>query len=110
MLARQLSKAVVAWCSSADREPVAASDEANAATVGWLCGQHRLRYFRSVYVTGPKGPHALVCEDNGTSSLKYFGIDLVAEVIADGACVPAEFDGSVYQLVFDNVNRAETTE
>ena len=99
-----MSKTVRSWCSSADRERTADSNEANAKTVGWLCAKHKLRYFRSVYVNGDKGPHGLVCEDNGTSRLKYFGTDLVAEVVEGGECVPAEFDGAAYQLQFESVN------
>lgn len=45
----------------------------------------------------------MVCEDNGTSSLKYFGVDLVATIIEDGSCVSAEFDGTAYQLHFGSV-------
>ena len=108
-LSAAMSKAVRSWCSSADRERTADSNKANAETVGWLCAKHKLRYFRSIYVNGEKGSHGLVCEDNGTSSLKYFGTDLVVSVIEDGECVPAEFDGTVYQLQFESVNIGSDT-
>jgi hypothetical protein len=90
-LARAMSSAVVAWCSAGRSEPI-------ERALSWLCRGQKLVYFRSVYVSGGKGPHGLVCEDNGTSSLKYFGMDLVADVIDDRSCVPAEFDGSRYKL------------
>ena len=104
-LAGEMSKAVGSWCSTADRRRIADSGKANAETVGWLCGRDKLRYFRNVYVSGAKGPHGLVCQSNGTSSLKYFGVDLVNESIEFGSCVPAELDGTVYQLRFESVNR-----
>jgi hypothetical protein len=104
-LAGGMSKAVGSWCSTADRRRVAGSGKANAETVGWLCGRDNLRYFRNVYVTGTKGPHGLVCESNGTSSLRYFGVDLVNESIEFGSCVPAALRGTVYQLSFESVNR-----
>src|SRR5262245_25727175 len=63
-LATQMSKAVVAWCSS-DRSGT------RAVAVGWLCRGEKLVYFRSVYLNGEKGPHGLVCESNGTSALRY---------------------------------------
>ena len=90
-LATTMSKAVVSWCSSY-------RNESEADLVSWLCRGDKLVYFRSVYVNGAKGRHGLVCENNGTSTLKYFGMDLVADVVADGSCVQAEFDGSVYEL------------
>ena len=91
-----------AWCSGPEREKVSNSSTSNADTVGWLCAQKTLRYFRSVYVNGEKGPHMLVCEDNGTSGLKYFGIDLVNDVLGDGSCVTAEFNGKTYGLYFNS--------
>jgi hypothetical protein len=103
-LAAAMSRAAGSWCSSADRHRVADSRKSNAETVGWLCGKHKLRYFRNVYVTGGRGPHGLVCEDNGTSNLKYFGVDLVAAIIEEGSCVPAECDETAYQLHFESVN------
>ena len=103
-LAGAMSRAVGSWCLTADRNRVADTSKSSGSTVGWLCGRHKLRYFRSVYVTGARGSHGLVCEDNGTSSLKYFGLDLVASVIEDGSCVPAVFDGTEYQLSLENVN------
>jgi hypothetical protein len=104
VLAAAISKAVRSWCSGADREDLANRNKLNVETLGWLCGKNKLRYFRSVYVNGEKGPHVLVCEDNGTSSLKYFGVDLVADVIEEGACVPAEFNGAAYELYFDRID------
>jgi hypothetical protein len=109
VLATPMSRAVDTWCSAADRRRIAESGKANAETVGWLCGSRKLRYFRNVYVTGTKGNHGLVCEDNGTSSLRYFGVDLVASIIRDGSCVPAELDGAAYQLHFESVNSDHTT-
>jgi len=109
-LAGEMSKAVGSWCSTADRRRIADSGKANAETVGWLCGRDKLRYFRNVYVTGTKGPHGLVCESNGTSSLRYFGVDLVNESVEFGSCVPVELDGTVYQLRFENVNRKADVE
>jgi hypothetical protein len=103
-LAAAMSKAVGLWCSTEDRHRVAESGKSNAETVEWLCGRHQLRYFRNVYVTGARGPHGLVCEDVGTSSLKYFGVDLTKDSIEFGSCVPAEWDGTAYQLHFENVN------
>ena len=85
------AKAVRAWCSGADRD-----------SGGWLYAKKELRYFRSVYVNGDKGPHMLVCEDNGTSSLKYFGVDLVDGLIEEGACVSVEFNGTTYELYFNS--------
>jgi len=99
-----IAKAVRAWCSGADRERVANSNESHADTVGWLCAENKLRYFRSVYVSGDKGPHLLVCEDNGTSGLKYFGVDLVDGLIEEGACVSVEFNGTTYELYFNSAN------
>jgi hypothetical protein len=93
-LARAMSSAVVAWCS-------AGRNESGERAASWLCRGQKLVYFRSVYVSGGKGAHGLVCEDNGTSSLRYFGMDLVADVIGDRSCVPAEFDGSRYELYVD---------
>lgn len=103
-LSATVSKAVRSWCSGADRERVANSNKSTAESVGWLCAKKKLRYFRSVYVNGALGPHVLVCEDNGTSSLKYFGIDLVADVLGEGVCVRADFNGTTYEFYFDNVN------
>jgi hypothetical protein len=103
-LAGVMSKAVGSWCSTEDRGRVADSGKSNAGTVGWLCGRDKLRYFRNVYVTGTKGPHGLVCENNGTSNLKYFGVDLVRESIEFGSCVPAELDGTVCQLRFGAIS------
>ena len=103
-LSAKVSVAVRSWCSSADREQLANSTPANAETVGWLCANRKLRFYRSVYVTGDKGPHVLVCEDYGPSSLKYFGMDMVSSIVTHGGCVPAEFDGTAYQLHFEDVN------
>jgi len=101
-----VSKAVRSWCSSADRPRVAQSKESNANTVDWLCAKHTLRYYRSVYINGDKGPHVLVCKDEGISRSRYFGIDLVTELIGEGVCVPAAFDGTDYVLHFEDVNGA----
>jgi hypothetical protein len=38
-------------------------------------------------------------------TLKYFGTDLVDEVLADGSCIPAEVDGTTYRLNFKNKER-----
>jgi hypothetical protein len=103
-LAAAMSKAVGLWCLTADRRRVADSGKSNSETVEWLCERHKLHYFRNVYVTGTRGPHGLVCEDSGTSSLKYFGVDLVTQLIEYGSCVPAELDGTAYQLHFESVN------
>jgi len=97
-LAVAMSRAVESWCSKAGRTPD--EHEAKAETVSWLCGGQKLSYFRSVYVIGTVGSHGLVCESNGTSTLKYFGTDLVDEVVGDGSCVLAELDGTTYRLNF----------
>jgi hypothetical protein len=102
-LAAAMSRAVDSWCSSANRIPD--GHEAKAETVSWLCGRQQLSYFRNVYVIGTMGSDGLVCENNGTSTLKYFGTDLVDEVVADGSCVPAEFDGTRYRLSFRRKER-----
>jgi hypothetical protein len=85
-----MSKAVASRCS------------ADGESVGWLCSGRRLAYFRSVYVNGAKGRHGLVCENNGTAALKYFGMDLVATVLRAGSCVSAEFNGSAFELSGEN--------
>jgi hypothetical protein len=64
-LATEMSKAVVSWCSSDRSGP-------RADAVSWLCRGEKLVYFRSVYINGEKAPHGLVCENNGTSTLRYF--------------------------------------
>jgi hypothetical protein len=99
-LAAAMSKAVDSWCSAARQmsKPGASS---------WLCRKQKLAYFRSVYVTGTKGGHGLVCEGNGTSTLKYFGVDLVNDVVTGGSCVLAEFDGTVYRLYAENIDSDE---
>jgi len=97
-LATLMSKAVISWCAKFSQN-VATTSEAND-DLGWLCRGQRLAYFRSVYVNGEKGRHGLVCEANGTTSLKYFGIDLVADLIEGESCVSAEFDGEKYSLYF----------
>jgi hypothetical protein len=107
-LSAAMSQAVRVWCSSANRERMTDSNTANADIVSWLCANHKLRYFRKVYVTGARGSRALVCEDNGTSSLKYFGTDLVAEIVEAGKCVPAEFDGTRYELQLESVDSKRT--
>jgi hypothetical protein len=106
-LSAKVSRAVRSWCSSEDRQRLANTTPANSDTVDWLCANQKLRYYRSIYINGHKGPYVLVCEDNGTSSLKYFGVDLVADMITGGACVPAELDGTAYQLYFEGVNVEE---
>jgi hypothetical protein len=95
-LAAAMSKVVVSWCSSDRSEP-------DSDAVRWLCRGQELVYFRNVYVNGVKGSHGLVCENNGTSALKYFGVDLAADVATDGSCVRAKFDGSVYELYVGEV-------
>jgi hypothetical protein len=102
-LAAAMSRAVESWCGTARRIPD--GREVKAETVRWLCGRQKLSYFRNVYVIGTVGVHGLVCEDNGTSTLKYFGTDLVDEVLADGSCIPAEVDGTTYRLNFKNKER-----
>jgi hypothetical protein len=91
-LATAMSKAVVSWCASDRNEP-------RADAVSWVCQAQRLVYFRSVLLDGAKGRHGLVCEDDETS--KYLGMDLVAEQVSAGVCVPAEFDGSLYKLLIE---------
>jgi hypothetical protein len=94
-LATEMSKAVVSWCSSDRGKP-------KVDVASWLCRGEKLTYFRSVYVSGGKGPHGLVCESSGISTLVFFGIDLVTEVVADGLCVAAEREyGSLYKLRVD---------
>jgi hypothetical protein len=105
-LSGAVSKAVRSWCSSADRPRVAHRNESSANTVDWLCAKHKLRYFRSVYINGDKGPHVLVCQDNGISESKYFGIDLVTELIGEGTCVATAFDGTDYVLDFEAADAA----
>jgi hypothetical protein len=70
-------------------------------TVGWLCGSEKLHFYRSIYLTGAKGAHAVVCENDS----KYMGIDMVNELIEFGACVPAQSEeNKAYQLYFGAVN------
>jgi hypothetical protein len=96
-LSTAMSKAVVAWCSSERRAP-----EADA--VSWLCGGTNLVYFRSVYINGERGSHGLVCQDLDAPTFKYLGMDLVADSIADGSCVPVErYYGSEYELYLEGV-------
>ena len=97
-LATAMSKAVVAWCSSERSAP-------GSDAVSWLCRGANLVYFRSVYINGERGPHGLVCEDLHASTFKYLGLDLVAQSIADGSCVPAErYSGSEYELNLEGVD------
>lgn len=83
------------------------SSAPDTETVPWLCSG-RLVYLRSVYVNGARGRHGLVCANDGTSTLKYFGTDLVAEVVAHGSCVRAEFDGNTYKLHVESVRGGGT--
>jgi hypothetical protein len=101
-LAAAMSKAVESWCSAA--KSASPGNAAKPEAASWLCQGQELSYFRSVYINGEKGRHGLVCENSGTSTLKYFGIDLVADVVADGSCVPAEFDGAAYRLNLESVD------
>jgi hypothetical protein len=100
-MAAAIGKAVGLWCLTAERHQFADKSEANAKTVEWLCGSQKLHYFGNVYLTGETGPHGLACEDK---LYKYLGVDMVAESIKFGWCVPAESDETVYQMHFENVN------
>jgi hypothetical protein len=96
-----ISKAVGAWCASGERRQFADKSKANGETIGWLCGSEKLHFYRSVYLTGARGAHAAVCENDS----KYMGIDMVNELIEFGACVPAESEeNKTYQLYFGAVN------
>lgn len=106
-LIAEISKATSFWCWTANRGTD--GKKSNAETVGWLCERHKLRYFRNVYVTGARGPHGLVCEDNGTSRLKYFGVDLVEAILKSGSCVSAELEGTEYRLRFESLDASNDT-
>jgi hypothetical protein len=96
-LATAMSKAVVAWCSSEGGAP-----EAHA--VSWICRSANLVYFRNVYINGERGPHGLVCGGHDAPTFKYLGMDLVAESIAHGSCVPVDsYNGSQYELSLEGV-------
>jgi hypothetical protein len=98
-LAAAMSNAVDSWCSTADGASY--PDQATADALSWLCRKEELSYFRSIYINGSKGRHGLVCE---TFDAKYLGMDLITESVANGSCVPAEFDGSVYELYIQPVS------
>jgi len=85
-LAGQMSVAVRAWC---DQFRDSNRNAAPPTQHRWLCGDHRLEYFRGVYVTGNRGPRGLICEKSGTTDLQYFGLDLVNDLLEDGSCVTA---------------------
>ena len=70
----------------------------------WLCRGQELSYFRGVYINGKKGPHGLVCEEHDISTYKYLGLDFVADAVAGGTCVPAEFDGEAYEVYVEGDN------
>ena len=99
-LSAAMSEAVASWCSAAAEEP--SRDDSEPEPSSWLClGQER-SYFRSVYINGKKGRHGLVCENHYASSFKYFGMDLVFDVLADRTCVVAEFNGEAYELYVES--------
>jgi hypothetical protein len=102
-LASSMSKAVTLWCSTPPPRTSASSDEDDP--LKWLCQGKKPEYFRNVYVNGQRGRHGLVCKSNGTSSLRYFGVDLVASVLEDESCVAAEYDGEEYTLYFKDGGR-----
>jgi hypothetical protein len=105
-MAAAIGNAVKSWCSSPERSQFAGKGEANSKTVEWLCGRQKLHYFRSIYITGEKGPHGLVCGEG--SSYRYLGVDFVNESIKYGGCVPAESEEKkTYQLYFDVVNTGD---
>jgi len=85
-MAREMSAAVLVWCEQF-RDPN--GDSSPPKQHQWLCGTYRLEYFRGVYVTGDRGPRGLVCERSGTTELRYFGQDLVNDLLEDGSCVAA---------------------
>ena len=97
-LSAAMYKAVDSWCSAAARD----SSSEESRPEAWLCRGQELSYFRSVYINGEKGRHGLVCENYDASTFKYFSLDLVAEGVADGTCVPAEFDGEAYELYVES--------
>jgi|SRR5882672_2513960 len=101
-LAIALAKATALWCKEQPQRGPKNEDPSRTKTAQWLCGKEGHQYLRSVYVTGGRGPHALVCQSNETSRLRFFGSDLVDAMLKDRACMVAEFDGETYKLWPDN--------
>jgi hypothetical protein len=108
-LTAMMFKSVGAWCVTADRRRIEDSGGANAETVSWLCGRNKLRYYRSVYITGSKGTHGLICENSGFSYIRYVGIDLAKDGVDDGQCVTAESDGAAYHVYFEGTHPDDAT-
>lgn len=76
-----------------------ANSQQGSTVPAWLCGRPHHRYLISVYLSGAKGPHGLVCEDVGLFKLKYFGVDLVAGLISDHTCLSVECDDKVFHVI-----------
>ena len=89
-LASSMEIAVQAYCASSQR---------GLTTPPWLCAPPHHQYLRNVYLNGTKGPHGLVCNDAGLFKLKYFGVDLVADVLNDHTCLNLEYDGRAFHVV-----------
>lgn len=101
-LSAAMSEAVESWCSVR----VPSGSDSKREAFAWLCLGKEPSYFRSVYINGNKGPHGLVCENVDLSTYKYLGVDLVADLVADGTCVGAEFVGETYELHVESDNAA----
>ena len=96
-LVAEMSKAVTAWCSSEHSAP-------GFDAVSWLCRGGSLTYYRNVYISGERGPHGLVCDDYGSSTFRYLGMDLAAESIGRGSCVRVECYESAYEPLVEEVS------
>ena len=101
-LSTKMSKGVTNFCASSNK-----AIESHVNT--WLCAKNKLNYFRSVYVTGSKGSHGLVCEASASNFFKYLGTDLLEQVIENSSCVVAEFDGEKYELVIQESGEEKNT-
>jgi hypothetical protein len=101
-LGTKMSNGVISFCASSNKA-------IELHVKSWLCAKNKLNYFRSVYVTGSKGPHGLICEASGSSFFKYLGTDLLEQVTEEGSCVVAEFDGEKYELVIQESSEEKNT-
>jgi hypothetical protein len=97
-MAIAMAKVTAVWCREQSRPGPKGENHSPAEIAKWLCSKDGHQYFRSVYVTGGRGPHGLVCESNGTSGLRFFGMDLVEDLLKAGDCVVAEVEGEGFQL------------
>jgi hypothetical protein len=89
-LASSMARAVRSNC---------ANPQQGSTVPAWLCSRPHLRYLIDVYLNGAKGTHGLVCDDGGTFELKYFGVDLVADLISDHTCLNLEYDGKAFHVL-----------